>query len=797
MSSLSSSSSSWTEYRKPPEPFTSSPLRTSAAAAAAAAKPQSSWSALVTKTTISPGDDDDDRKGNDNNIHYGMTIIPPLPLYDTSSSIQDEGYTTTHTTTTAATAMSTIMDKSQPTIIPSSQHHLLRRSATTNAATAAKVGVPTISNINRKFHRYDSAPLSSSSSSTTAATKNNTITTTSVELDNIVHTLHQHSKLDCPTTTTNTQNNSETIVYSCLVNGCTPLGMEYISDLIVVTNLDYLLTGTTITTATTAAAAASATTTTLIEYVSLIIVKLNQASLEYNQTTTATTTARGGECDDDDDDGLHTILSILELGMKDCHEAMEIINNTNNNINKINSSTNNNKVVTGGGGKQCNSDDEKGGLCVIVNLLLLLEVMVHSNIGTVNYRLNNIRESLTSYENAMAILDRYNSSSNEEKWHVDDADNELYHNNNDNRIPSRDFLLLVLRMNLSRVLLRLKRPDDAAKYRDMICMPPNNDRLQQQHRKTKVSLLLHQSRLLPSSTTAAALLAHEHDMDRRINWLHSVSEHYITGLIYETKGTTSEDYKLAYQHYNHLLSIARVKLDHRHPYICTLLERRGAVLFEQRKLQCSMLSYLACLKIIEYQQSTQSKYFTIANLSRILYAVARVLHDKEEYHDALHIYQRALKCQRLLVTISRRSTTATLDVITTLCNISRVHHLSGEIDAALSANREVLELTLTLVGGRTDHPFLIHRLKFEGNILVEAGRLDEAMQTFVNAARRCGDDGRDRMMTEMMGGGPNTTTSSVVSSQEDADAGDSSVLSIRSAAALAQLTFFHPAAASA
>jgi tetratricopeptide (TPR) repeat protein len=782
MSSLSSSS--WTEYRKPPEPFTSSPLRTSAAAAA---KPQSSWSAIVTKTTISPGDDDD-RKNNDNNnnIHYGMTIIPPLPLNDTLPSIEDEGYTTTHTTTTATTAMSsTIMNKSQPTIIPSSQHHhLLRRSATTNA-TVAMVGVPTKSNINRTFYRYDSAPLSSSSSTTTASTKNNTTTTTLVELDNIVHTLHQHSKLDCPT-------NQETI-YSC--NGLTPLGMEYISDLIIVTNLDYLTTGRK---PTTAAAATATIATTLIEYVSLIISKLNQASLEYNQTTATTTTVGGdaGECDDDDD-GLHTILSILELGMKDCHEAMEIINNTNNNNNKINSSINNNKDVAGGAGQR-NSDDNKGGLCIIVNLLRLLEVMVHSNIGTVNYRLNNIRESLTCYEKAMAILDRYSSSNEEEKWHYDD-DNKFYHPNNDNRIPSRDYLLLVLRMNLSRVLLRLKRPDDAAKYRDMICMPPNNDRMQQQHRKTKVSLLLHQSRLLSSSTTTtAALLAHEHDMDRRINWLHSVSEHYITGLIYETKGTTSEDYKLAYQHYNNLLSIARVKLDHRHPYICTILERRGAVLFEQRKLQCSMLSYLACLKIIEYQQSTNSKYFTIANLSRILYAVARVLHDKEEYHDALHIYQRALKCQRLLVTISKRTTTTTtLDVITTLCNISRVHHLSGEIDAALSANREVLELTLTLVGGRTDHPFLIHRLKFEGNILVEAGRLDEAMQTFVNAARRCGDDGRDRMMTEMMGGGPNTTTSVVVSSQEDADAGDSSVLSIRSAAALAQLTFFHPAAASA
>ena len=87
---------------------------------------------------------------------------------------------------------------------------------------------------------------------------------------------------------------------------------------------------------------------------------------------------------------------------------------------------------------------------------------------------------------------------------------------------------------------------------------------------------------------------------------------------------------------------------------------------------------------------------------------------------------------------------------------------------------------------------MIHRLKVEGNILVEAGRLEEAMRTFVDAARRCSEDGLDRMMTEMMGTGQTSA-----SSQEDPDAGDSSVLSIRSAAALAQLSFFHPADAAA
>jgi len=120
--------------------------------------------------------------------------------------------------------------------------------------------------------------------------------------------------------------------------------------------------------------------------------------------------------------------------------------------------------------------------------------------------------------------------------------------------------------------------------------------------------------------------------------------------------------------------------------------------------------------------------------------------------------------------------------------------LSGDLDAALSANKEVLELATLLVGGKLDHPFLIHRLKVEGNILIEAGRLEDAMGAFVEAARRCGEDGRDQMMTAMMGTcGQNRSSNS----QEDADAGDSSVLSIRSAATLAHMNCFYPGAAAA
>lgn len=144
-----------------------------------------------------------------------------------------------------------------------------------------------------------------------------------------------------------------------------------------------------------------------------------------------------------------------------------------------------------------------------------------------------------------------------------------------------------------------------------------------------------------------------------------------------------------------------MKLDHRHPHVCSLLERRGAVLFKQRKLQCSLLSYLACLKILDHRQSSGSDALDGADLSRVLYAVARVLHDKEEYRDALHMYHRALACQRALAAEEGRDASGrpSLEVVTTLCNVSRVHHLSGEIDEALAANAEVLELATVLAGG--------------------------------------------------------------------------------------------------
>jgi len=557
-------------------------------------------------------------------------------------------------------------------------------------------------------------------------------------LDDIVHDIHQHQKLDCPDE-----------VYSC--NGLTPLGLEYICDPLPVlgSSLRRLVTPSSGNTKNGNGLVQKGKRTAVMESAALIAARLNLASLEYR-------IAGGGTSDK-----LQEVLTILESALEDCHAASKIIESL---------------------GESCKTK--------FSTVFCLLKAVVYSNIGAVKYRLKKVRESMASFEAARAALE-------------DDHDRpiEFHHYSephDDNRFPPRSYLLLVVRLNLSRVSLRLNQSDDAEKYCDLISEDSKPHRRNSNRLRNNSSLLQggggHRGFRRSNSFSAASsaletsIAAYEHDIDRRLKWLSSVAEHYIAGLIHEAKGEAN-DYKEACHHYNRLLSLARTKLDHRHAYIVALLERRGAVLFEQRKLPCSMLSYLACLKILEHQQSTGSNAFDEADLSRVLYGIARVLHDKEEYHDALHMYQRALACQRALAADAGRPS---LDVITTLCNISRVHHLAGEIDASLAANREVLELALVLVGGKNEHPFLIHRLKVEGNILVEAGRLEDAMKTFVEAARRCSEDGRDRMITAMMGGGGGGS-----SSQEDADAGDSSVLSIRSASALAQINFIHPAAPAA
>ncbi|KAL7468392.1 hypothetical protein ACHAXS_008609 [Conticribra weissflogii] len=626
--------------------------------------------------------------------------------------------------------------------------------------------LPRSNSMNRQYQRSRTMSSSSFHSLSQNFHQSTTKKPTIAPLDDIVHDIHHHQKLDCSDD-----------VYSC--NGRTPLGLDYVCDPLPVLGgmlrklvLPDSITGEKVRDNAHNVAGSSGKirnrnntviNTAVMEYAALVAARLNTASLEYRK-------AGGGI-----NDNLQNVLETLRLALCDCHSIESIVENLD------------------------------GGFCKskIFELFGLLKVVAHVNIGTVLYRLNKVRDGMASLESAKVALENWSEGSESTfeslaDLDMDDRDvneHDESHPHDDNRFPPRAYLLLVLRLNLSRVSLRVNNPNGAEELCKLIAQEASssNQRRKSSRNLPPRNIGFHRSNSfsITSSALAAASAAYQHDIDRRSKWLCAVAEHYLAGLVHEARGESS-DYKSAANHYNRLLSLARVKLDHRHPYICALLERRGAVLFEQRKLQCSMLSYLACLKILEHQQATGSNVFNKADLARVLYGIARVLHDKEDYLDALHMYQRALSCQRALAVGSSRPT---LDVITTLCNISRVHHLMGDIDAALAANQEVLQQATILVNGKMDHPFLINRLKIEGNILVEAGRVEDAMRTFIEAARRCCDNGRDRMINTLMGGGSNSRGAN--ESQEDSDAGDSSVLSIRSATSMALIAFLHPSAAAA
>ncbi len=137
-------------------------------------------------------------------------------------------------------------------------------------------------------------------------------------------------------------------------------------------------------------------------------------------------------------------------------------------------------------------------------LLCLLEAAVHSNIGTINYRLGRVMELLVSYKAAKAALegdggnmgggaslppckggsqdsfdggasyanaphDNGNEDNNSRRYatsHTDKNDNKDPGDKDDNDGPllPRNNLLLVVRVGLLQVLLRSNKPNEALKY---------------------------------------------------------------------------------------------------------------------------------------------------------------------------------------------------------------------------------------------------------------------------------------------------------------------------------------------
>lgn len=322
---------------------------------------------------------------------------------------------------------------------------------------------------------------------------------------------------------------------------------------------------------------------------------------------------------------------------------------------------------------------------------------------------------------------------------------------------------------------------------------------------------------------------HQHLLHHRYKYLLSLSKHYHDGLLQQRQ----EHLTPALEHYNAVLSLCRRELGHNHIYVATVQEKKGKVLFDQRKLQTATLSYLASLSVYEKQfgngngngngtgygggtgrtdavshSSTQGRQGRDGNdgtsqrrrhgrrhgrrrhqperhrdwegkeeeylleRSRILYEIGRTLHDREEYFDALRVYKKALSMklrhsQELddIGAAAADSTAATKDAIRILTNIGRMHHIMGDLDEALNANVKIANMALAVVGGggqrrrqnevsansRLDddddddddnndaalqHDFVRNQFVVLGNLYVEVGRLDEAMNIFSRISRQ-------------------------------------------------------------
>ena len=289
-------------------------------------------------------------------------------------------------------------------------------------------------------------------------------------------------------------------------------------------------------------------------------------------------------------------------------------------------------------------------------------------------------------------------------------------------------------------------------------------------------------------------------LPQKCKWMiQHLTKYYFQGLIQHRQ----EHCTVALESMNHFLSSSRIEYGHSHIYIAVILERKGAILFDQRNLHGAMLAYLASLRIYEswtptlprrmMQQKEKQDYHHEEEIfqverARLLYAIGRTLHDREEYIDALSIYNKALEVQRDIVVQNNQTSqqqpqqeyhhhhkkkNACVDVITTLCNVGRIHHLLGDLDKAIRVNQEVVTLAIEMVtrehlspakNNPTDnadesltlsstttpsttspptpppesHDFVRNRMISLGNLYVEAGRLEEAMTLFTRIARSQG-----------------------------------------------------------
>ena len=328
-----------------------------------------------------------------------------------------------------------------------------------------------------------------------------------------------------------------------------------------------------------------------------------------------------------------------------------------------------------------------------------------------------------------------------------------------NLLPSMDYLHLTIMLNLTRVTIRLNGMVEDAKtlhkeLNELIFVITNSDSTIQGVSSSK-SLYQYQHQHHSSATTTASTTT----ATQRIKWLITVSNNYIPGLIQQRL----EHHTQSLEHYNKMISCARKELGHDHIFVAMILEKRGNLLFDQRKCQNAMLSYLASLRIYEHQPSSphfikseqqQDKNEKIPSCngyqldqSKLLYAIGRTLHDREEFADALGMYKKALSILKQFDNEDGKNKAIVLESIQIMCNIGRIYQITGELELSLEISLKIVDIASEMVGGSSNvlHPFVRNRLVVVGNIYVEMGKLSEAMGVFGRVARGS-EEGTDWMV---------------------------------------------------
>lgn len=317
------------------------------------------------------------------------------------------------------------------------------------------------------------------------------------------------------------------------------------------------------------------------------------------------------------------------------------------------------------------------------NIDQLLIAIAHSNIGVIRFMQHNLKAAVQNLSKATSILS-------------DAIQNSQRHPRNPWSVINTpiDYVKLTIMMNHVHLAIRTN-DDHTRKYYD--------------------SLL-------------SAMNSLSYKSFYRIKWLIAVSTFFIKGLINQSEEHFSE----AFECYNKMLHITRKEWGHNHKHVAKLLEHKGTVQFDQKKYQNAMLSYLASWKIYQHAGCTLDE-------SRLLYAIGRTLHDREEFSDALGMYQKSIALRE---TIDCSSKKMKVDAIEILCNICRVQRIMGDLPNALETNLRVVQLASEMVGGSeaaSSHAFIRNRMMILGNLYVEMGQLPEAMEIFSQVARGNGD----------------------------------------------------------